>query len=134
LTKGVFPLVYVPTVFENYVGDYEINNKPYEVGFWDTAGQEDYDRVRPLSYPDSDAIIISFSIDSPDSLANVEERVMHSHKRRTIGPSLTISVDLGGQALQPRFTYLSHRLQKGLAEGPEYDSMASDNEPKARDV
>ena len=37
---------------------------------WDTAGQEDYDRLRPLSYPDTDVILMCFSIDSPDSLGN----------------------------------------------------------------
>jgi len=37
-------------------------------------GQEDYDRIRPLSYPDSHVILICFSIDSPDSLENVEEK------------------------------------------------------------
>jgi hypothetical protein len=38
-------------------------------------GQEDYDRLRPLSYPDSHVILICFAIDSPDSLENVQEKV-----------------------------------------------------------
>lgn len=42
---------------------------------WDTAGQEDYDRLRPLSYPDSHVILICFAVDSPDSLDNVQEKV-----------------------------------------------------------
>ena len=38
------------------------------------AGQEDYDRLRPLSYPDTDVILMCFSIDSPDSLENIPEK------------------------------------------------------------
>ena len=67
--------VYVPTVFENYVADVEVDNKHVELALWDTAGQEDYDRLRPLSYPDSHVILVCFSIDNPDSLENVQEKV-----------------------------------------------------------
>ncbi|KAG5461204.1 MAG: P-loop containing nucleoside triphosphate hydrolase protein [Olpidium bornovanus] len=90
--------VYVPTVFENYVADVEVDRKHVELALWDTAGmvrprprprnnpafglirvgkpagQEDYDRLRPLSYPDSHVILICFAIDSPDSLENVQEK------------------------------------------------------------
>jgi len=80
-SKGTFPEVYVPTVFENYVADVEVDSKHVELALWDTAGQEDYDRLRPLSYPDSNVILICFAIDSPDSLDNVQEKwiseVMH---------------------------------------------------------
>lgn len=68
--KGTFPEVYVPTVFENYVADVEVDSTHVELACWDTAGQEDYDRLRPLCYPDSHAIMISFAIDSPASLLN----------------------------------------------------------------
>ena len=73
-SKGTFPEVYVPTVFENYVADVEVDGKRVELALWDTAGQEDYDRLRPLSYPDSHVILICFSIASPDSLENVQEK------------------------------------------------------------
>ncbi|RMZ12944.1 hypothetical protein D0860_02767 [Hortaea werneckii] len=66
--------VYVPTVFENYVADVEVDGKHVELALWDTAGQEDYDRLRPLSYPDSHVILICFAVDSPDSLDNVQEK------------------------------------------------------------
>lgn len=71
-SKGVMPEVYVPTVFENYVADCEVDGTHYEVGLYDTAGQEDYDRLRPLSYPDADGIVITFAIDNPGSLDNVQ--------------------------------------------------------------
>ncbi|KAH9284939.1 Transforming protein RhoA [Echinococcus granulosus] len=45
-----------------------------ELALWDTAGQEDYDRLRPLSYPETDVILMCFSIDSPDSLENISEK------------------------------------------------------------
>jgi len=73
-SKKEFPAVYVPTVFENYVADVEVDNKKVELALWDTAGQEDYDRLRPLSYPDSDVILICFSVDNRDSLENVTEK------------------------------------------------------------
>jgi Ras homolog gene family, member A len=62
-------------VFENYVADVEVDGKHVELALWDTAGQEDYDRLRPLSYPDSHVILICFAVDSPDSLDNVQEKV-----------------------------------------------------------
>ncbi|KAG0037006.1 GTP-binding protein Rho1 [Podila clonocystis] len=73
-SKGTFPEIYVPTVFENYVTDVEVDGKHVELALWDTAGQEDYDRLRPLSYPDTHVILICFAIDSPDSLENVQEK------------------------------------------------------------
>ncbi|XP_016120419.1 transforming protein RhoA-like, partial [Sinocyclocheilus grahami] len=73
-SKDQFPEVYVPTVFENYVADIEVDGKQVELALWDTAGQEDYDRLRPLSYPDTDVILMCFSIDSPDSLENITEK------------------------------------------------------------
>lgn len=73
-SRNQFPEVYVPTVFENYIADVEVDGKHVELALWDTAGQEDYDRLRPLSYPDSHVILICFAVDSPDSLDNVQEK------------------------------------------------------------
>lgn len=73
-SKDQFPEVYVPTVFENYVADIDVDGKRVELALWDTAGQEDYDRLRPLSYPDTDVILMCYSIDSPDSLENIPEK------------------------------------------------------------
>ncbi|ESK83939.1 rho1p [Moniliophthora roreri MCA 2997] len=69
-----FPEAYIPTVFENYVTQVNFDGKEIELALWDTAGQEEYDRLRPLSYPESDVILIVFSIDFPTSLANVQDK------------------------------------------------------------
>ena len=52
-----------------------LEDRTVRLQLWDTAGQEDYDRLRPLSYPDSHVILICFAVDSPDSLDNVQEKV-----------------------------------------------------------
>jgi len=69
-----FPEAYIPTVFENYVTQVQFDGKEIELALWDTAGQEEYDRLRPLSYPESDIILIIFSIDFPVSLGNVQDK------------------------------------------------------------
>lgn len=67
--------IYVPTVYENYTVDVSVDKKLVEISLWDTAGQEHYDRLRPLSYPDTDILLVAFSVDSPESFDNVSERV-----------------------------------------------------------
>ena len=70
-TSGKFPVDYIPTVFDNYSVNVMYEEKPVSLGLWDTAGEEDYDRLRPLSYPQTDVFIICYSIVSPASLENV---------------------------------------------------------------
>ena len=48
--NGTFPQEYVPTVFENHVTFVELPEAKVELALWDTAGQEDYAHIRPLSY------------------------------------------------------------------------------------
>lgn len=73
-TKKEFPEIHIPTIFDTDYTDMEIDGKIIQLDLWDTAGQEDYERLRPLSYPETDIILICFSIDNPDSLENVLEK------------------------------------------------------------
>jgi cell division control protein 42 len=73
-TTNKFPTEYVPTVFDNYAVTVMIGGEPYTLGLFDTAGQEDYDRLRPLSYPQTDIFLICYSVVSPSSFENVYEK------------------------------------------------------------
>jgi Rho family, other len=93
-----------PTVFENYVHDLYVDDQLVELSLWDTAGtspllltrhrgailvldddlnwpryigQEEFDRLRSLSYAETHVIMICFSVDNPISLENVEAKVTH---------------------------------------------------------
>eukprot|EP01090_Pellita_catalonica_P012948 TRINITY_DN295_c0_g1_i1.p1 TRINITY_DN295_c0_g1~~TRINITY_DN295_c0_g1_i1.p1 ORF type:complete len:259 (+),score=47.44 TRINITY_DN295_c0_g1_i1:100-876(+) len=69
-----FPTDYVPTVFENYTAQIRINNETILLHLWDTAGQEDYDRLRPLSYPGAHVILLCFSTVNKQSYESIREK------------------------------------------------------------
>ncbi|XP_027476625.1 rho-related GTP-binding protein RhoQ isoform X1 [Zalophus californianus] len=71
--NDAFPEEYVPTVFDHYAVSVTVGGKQYLLGLYDTAGQEDYDRLRPLSYPMTDVFLICFSVVNPASFQNVKE-------------------------------------------------------------
>ncbi|KAM4033262.1 rho-related GTP-binding protein RhoN [Anomaloglossus baeobatrachus] len=69
--KDCYPENYVPTVFENYTASFEIDKQRIELNMWDTSGSAYYDNVRPLAYPESDAVLICFDISRPETLDSV---------------------------------------------------------------
>ncbi|KAJ3649687.1 hypothetical protein Zmor_021414 [Zophobas morio] len=72
--KDIYTEGYIPTVFETYVANIEADGKNVDLCLWDTAGQEDYARLRALQYPGTDVVLICFSVAWPDSLKNVYDR------------------------------------------------------------
>jgi len=67
-------LKYVPTVFDNYEATIPIDDQIYTLNIFDTAGVEGYERLRPLSYPQTDVILIVFSVVCPKSFDNVTKK------------------------------------------------------------
>lgn len=68
--KGFFPTSYIPSVFEHYVADLEVDGRKVKLALWDTCAGEEYARLRPLSYPDTDFVLLMFAFGSSESLQN----------------------------------------------------------------
>lgn len=72
-TNGM-PKTYEPTIFDNFVVQLSANGESLELSLWDTAGQEDFDRLRPLSYGNTDVFLLCFSVVDPVSFGNVFDK------------------------------------------------------------
>jgi len=72
-TTNAFPGEYIPKVFDNYSANVMVDGQPINLGLWDTAGSEDYDALRPLSFPQTDVFIVCFSIINWASYEHVKE-------------------------------------------------------------
>jgi small GTP-binding protein len=70
-TTNQFPDEYIPTVFDNYSQEMIVSGKRINLNLWDTGGGEDYPRLRPLSYPQTNVFLLCFAVDSPSSFENV---------------------------------------------------------------
>eukprot|EP01038_Epipyxis_sp_PR26KG_P010732 gene10732-14416_t len=81
-TNGSFNLNdYIPTVFDSYSTNIMVDKLPYQINLWDTAGQQEYDRLRPLSYPSTDVFLLVFNLTNRRSLESIENKfcpeIMH---------------------------------------------------------
>jgi len=73
-TENRFPVDYVPTVFDNFTTGVEVDGNHINFALWDTAGQEEYARLRALSYPETDVFLLCFSVVSPASFDNIKTK------------------------------------------------------------
>ena len=73
-TSNAFPGLYIPTVFDNYSATVRVDGRDINLGLWDTAGQEDYEGLRPLSYPQTDVFLVCYSAVQPSSFENVKNK------------------------------------------------------------
>ncbi|KAJ3449566.1 hypothetical protein M0812_05719 [Anaeramoeba flamelloides] len=71
---NAFPGEYIPTVFDNYNANEMFEGEHVSIGLWDIGGGEDYDRLRPLSYPETDIFFVNFSMASQTSLENTQSK------------------------------------------------------------
>ncbi|XP_039471881.1 rho-related GTP-binding protein RhoF isoform X1 [Oreochromis aureus] len=62
---------YAPSVFEKYTTTITLGGKEIKLNLYDTAGQDDYDRLRPLSYQEANLVLVCFDVTNPTSYENV---------------------------------------------------------------
>jgi len=110
-TSNIFPGEYVPTVFDNYSTNVMVDGQACTVCLWDTAGQEEYDRIRPLSYAMTDVYILLFSIISPASFENIKSRWYPEIKQNSPGVPIIL---IGTKAdLRNDLNIQEHLQQRG---------------------
>jgi Ras family len=105
--------------------------KAVELALWDTAGQEEYDRLRPLSYPETDLLFVCFAIDCPNSLENVMDKVclLHSHTHSLTFLFLTQSIVV---PRSPAFLshHAHHPLRSEIRSPPQEDLHRAPQDPR----
>ena len=65
-----FPTTYTPNVFDSLKGHMNYDWNEISLHVWDTAGQEDLARLRPLAYPNANCFLVCFSLVDRESLKN----------------------------------------------------------------
>ncbi|XP_077180025.1 rho-related GTP-binding protein RhoJ isoform X2 [Paroedura picta] len=109
--NDAFPEEYVPTVFDHYAVTVTVGGQQHLLGLYDTAGQEDYNQLRPLSYPNTDVFLICFSVVNPASYHNVQEEWVPELKGcMPQVPYVLIGTQIGAQC----YLECSALTQKGL--------------------
>jgi len=111
-TSNQFPEEHIPTVFDNYSCNVLVDGSYYCLHLWDTAGQEDYDRLRPLSYPETQVFLVCFSVLSQYSLNNVKNKWIPELKMHRPNTPI-ILVGTKSDLRNDRFT-LEKLAEKGL--------------------
>jgi Ras-related C3 botulinum toxin substrate 1 len=74
VNSGEFPTEYIPTICDNFRQTIEIDGKTVSLSLWDTAGQESYERLRPMSYRGADVFVMCFSTMNQSSYDNIAEK------------------------------------------------------------
>ncbi len=70
-STGDFPNDYIPTVSDTIIENQVHDGENYAISVWDTVGSDDYDRLRPLSYPQTNLFLVCFSVTNRSSFDSV---------------------------------------------------------------
>jgi Ras-related C3 botulinum toxin substrate 1 len=92
-TTNEFPGAYVPTMFHNHFANVMVEDQQIKLELWDTAPEDPYSRFGPWFVPSTDVFMICFSLVSPTSLENVQNRWLPEIKKhRPIFPFILVGM------------------------------------------
>jgi len=102
---------YVPTVFDNYHANVMISGKVYNLALFDTTTEEDYDILRPLSYPQTDIFLVCFSVLKRKTFESVESKWVPEISRHCPdSPFLLVGLDVDLRDDQDKEKVVSFRM------------------------
>merc|ERR1719348_1169501 len=73
-TTNGYPAEYVPTAIDTYHAVVHVDGQPLTLELCDTPGQDDFDTLRPLVYPNTDVFLLCFSVVMPSTFQNIKEK------------------------------------------------------------
>merc|ERR1712062_657681 len=73
LKNNLFDEKYEPTIFETESLSCEFKGQKVNLSLWNTAGQDDFDRIRMLAYEKTDVLLITLSVVNRASFRNVKD-------------------------------------------------------------
>ncbi|CAG7819614.1 unnamed protein product [Allacma fusca] len=68
--------------YQKYSKNVRLGETQINMSLWDATGDEEWDRVRTMLYPETNVILMCFSIDDPTSFQNISKkwyREVHFH-------------------------------------------------------
>lgn len=113
MQKHRFQREYVPTVFDNFSVTTTVEDEVLRLELYDSAGQADYDRLRPLSYPRTEVFVLCFSVVEPELLDKLHTRWLPEIAQH--GPDVPIVLVGLKTDLRADAATLARLAQAGLA-------------------
>ncbi|GAY38910.1 hypothetical protein CUMW_040350 [Citrus unshiu] len=113
-TSNKFPTDYIPTVFDNFSANVVAEGTTVNLGLWDTAGQEDYNRLRPLSYRGADIFVLAFSLVSRASYENVLKKWIPELQHYSPGVPVVLGEELRKQIGASYYIECSSKTQQNV--------------------
>lgn len=108
---------YVPTTFDNFHCVYPFEARSISLGLWDTAGQSDFEKLRPISYKEADVFLLFFSVVNPTSAENIKDKwISEVRQHCPTVPYFLIGTQTDQRESQKVIDELNERKQKPLKE------------------